>query len=93
MPAAASPIPRATPAWVSSPLHRAITLALTEARKAAGMTQRDLAAKLAKPQSFVSKIEAVERSLSIIEFVEWCEAVSVEPETLLANVRSNGSLS
>jgi transcriptional regulator with XRE-family HTH domain len=93
MPAPASPVHRATPAWVSSPLHRAITLALIDARKAAGMTQRDLAAKLAKPQSFVSKIEAVERSLSLIEFVEWCEAVNVEPETVLANVRSNGNLS
>lgn len=56
------------------------------------MTQRDLAAKLDKPQSFVSKIEAVERSLNIIEFVEWCEAVCVEPESLLASVRSNNSL-
>lgn len=84
MPDQAPPIRhRAAPDWVSSPLHRALIVALVEARKATGMTQRDLAAKLNKPQSFVAKIEAVERSLTVLEFLEWTKALGVDPRPML----------
>lgn len=74
------------PAWVSSPHHRAVIASLVEARKAAGLTQRDVAAKLGKPPSFVGKIEAVERNLSVLEFIAWARAVDVDPADLLPDV-------
>lgn len=84
MPAQGPPIRhRATPDWVTSPVHRALIVALVEARKATGMTQRDLAAKLSKPQSFVAKVEAVERSLSVLEFLEWTKALGTDPRAML----------
>ncbi len=55
--------------WVSSPNYRAAVRVLVEARESAGMTQRDLAAKLGKPPSFVAKIEVGERKIDLVEFI------------------------
>ena len=44
-------------------------LTLIQARKAIGLTQRELAIKLGRPQSFVSKYERGERRLDVIEFL------------------------
>ncbi len=43
-------------------------------RESAGLTQQDLADKLRRPQSFVSKIESGERVLDLVELQEFCEA-------------------
>jgi predicted transcriptional regulator len=42
---------------------------LVEARIAAGLTQRDLAKRLGRHQSFVSKYERGERRVDVIEFM------------------------
>ncbi len=47
---------------------------LREIRKKAGLTQTELAKKLDKPQSYVSKYELGERKLDFVETVEVCEA-------------------
>ena len=74
------------PAWVSSSVHREVISALVKARKAAGLTQRDLAAKIGKPPSFVGKVEAIERNLSILEFIEWTDALGVGQNELLGKL-------
>jgi transcriptional regulator with XRE-family HTH domain len=74
------------PAWVTSPVHRAVITALVEARKSAGMTQRDLAEKLGKPPSFVAKVELVERNLSVLELLGWASSLGVDPGALLGDV-------
>lgn len=51
---------------------------LVEARRAAGLTQVELAAKLSRPQSFVSKFERGERRLDVVEFLEVTKALGVE---------------
>lgn len=71
------------PAWVTSPVHRSIVSALVAARNEAGLTQRDVAARLSKPPSFVGKVEAIERNLSASELVEWAKVVGADPATLL----------
>ncbi len=60
--------------------------ALIEARKAAGLTQRDVAKRIGKPPSFVGKVEAIERNLSVLEFLAWARAVGVEPGRLMDGV-------
>ena len=51
---------------------------LVSARKMAGMTQKELAGRLEKPQSFVSKYECRERRLDILEFVTICRILHVD---------------
>ena len=80
------------PAWSSS-VHEGLIAALVRARKQAGLTQRDVAARMNKPPSFVGKVEKIERNLSVSEFVAWCDAIKAEPHAILAATRSNGSLS
>ena len=50
--------------------HRALIALLVSTREAAGLTQRDLAARLKRPHSFVGRIEAGERRVDVIEFIE-----------------------
>ncbi|MGO9096774.1 MAG: helix-turn-helix domain-containing protein [Bryobacteraceae bacterium] len=52
---------------------------LIEARKRAGLTQYELAARLKRPQSFVSKFERGERRLDVLEFREVAEALGIDP--------------
>jgi ribosome-binding protein aMBF1 (putative translation factor) len=49
--------------------YRRLGDALSAARIAAGIRQRDLARALRKPQSFVSKYERASRRLDVIEFL------------------------
>ena len=51
---------------------------LKQIRKEAGLRQVDLATKLGKPQSYVSKYESGERSLDLVEVWEICRAAGVE---------------
>jgi len=80
------------PAWVSSPVHRDLIVAMVAARKAASMTQRDVAAKLGKPPSLVAKVESVERNLSVLEFLAWTNAIGIRPEDLLAHLPDHADI-
>ena len=52
-------------------------------RKAAGLTQHQLAKRLHKPQSFVAKYEGGERRVDVVEFIEICKAIEADPNRLL----------
>jgi transcriptional regulator with XRE-family HTH domain len=60
--------------------------ALIGERKAAGLTQRVLADRLGKPQSFVSKFEHGERRLDVVEFLQITRAIGVDPAAVLTRV-------
>ena len=55
---------------------------LVEARKANGITQVDLAEKLQKPQSFVSKFERGERRLDVFEYISIGAKLNITSEDL-----------
>lgn len=59
---------------------------LVKARKDAGLTQEEVAAKLRRPQSFVWKIENGVRRIDVVEFLEFAKAVGFDPHELLRNL-------
>jgi len=61
---------------------------LIEARKSAGLTQMDLAERLNRPQSFVSKFERGERRLDVIEFLEVAHALGIDPIVFLKKLNA-----
>jgi transcriptional regulator with XRE-family HTH domain len=58
-------------------------LSLIEARNAKDFTQVELAKKLKRPQSFVSKYERGERRLDVVEFFEVARALGIDPIVFL----------
>jgi transcriptional regulator with XRE-family HTH domain len=60
---------------IHSSEHAAMQKVLSAARRKSGMTQSDLADRLAVPQSFVSKVERGERLLDVVEFVHYVHAL------------------
>ena len=66
-----------------STIHNAIYVELIDqlrrVRESRGVRQADLAEKLAQRQSYVSKVEGLERRLDVIELYDWLVALDEEP--------------
>jgi predicted transcriptional regulator len=58
-------------------------------RKAAGLTQRELADRLHKPQSFVAKYEGGERRIDVVEFLTVCQPMGVDHPAKLLKALKN----
>ena len=61
---------------------------LIAARTDTGITQQDLATRLGKPQSFVSKYERRARRLDVIEFVKICRVLGIDPCQIIREIDS-----
>jgi transcriptional regulator with XRE-family HTH domain len=61
---------------------------MVKARKAAGLTQHELADRLHKPQSFVAKYEGGERRIDVVEFLTVCQAIGVDSAKLLKALKN-----
>ena len=68
--------------------HRKLRELLVERRKAAGLTQTVLAARLGKPPSYVAKIELKERRVDVVEFVEFLRAAGASERAAFEVVRA-----
>jgi len=51
---------------------------LIEERKGRGLTQIDVAQRLRRPQSYVSKYESGERKISVIDLIEIARAIGFD---------------
>ena len=52
-------------------------------RKELSLTQAELASKLSRPQSFVSKYENGERKIDAVELIELIQCLDETPETFI----------
>ncbi len=69
-----------------TPQYEALRARLVEMRKAAGLTQRELAERLGRERSFVSRIELGELRLDVVEFFWVSRACGEEPATISAEL-------
>jgi transcriptional regulator with XRE-family HTH domain len=70
-----------------SPTYRTVPLFLRRIREEAGLTQRQLGARLRKPQSWVYNCETGNRRVDIAEFVRWSEACGLDAEKAFIRFR------
>lgn len=59
---------------------------LVDCRKEKGMTQAQLSACMGKPQSFIAKIENKERRVDIVEFLELCKHMHINPMPIIESL-------
>lgn len=71
-----------------SPAHVRLLELLLAAREKAGLTQQQLADRLGKPQSFISKYEGGERRIDVIEFIAIADALDMDASRAIRDVRS-----
>ncbi len=60
--------------------------AIISARKAACLTQFQVAEKLKKPQSYVAKIEGKDRKIDVLEFIELCSVLEIKASTIICKI-------
>lgn len=53
---------------------------LRHERQAQKLTMRVLAERLDRPHSFVQRVEEGDRRLDVVEFVQYCQALGVDPQ-------------
>jgi transcriptional regulator with XRE-family HTH domain len=61
---------------------------LIQARKDAGLTQTEVAVRLGRLQSYVSKYECGERRLDLIEFLEIADVLNLNIESFIQALRN-----
>jgi transcriptional regulator with XRE-family HTH domain len=66
--------------------YQAFIAVMVLARKEANITQHELARRIKKPQSFISKYERLERRLDVPEFIFVARALGMDPSKLLRRV-------
>lgn len=71
------------------PKYQALRAAMVAVRKAAGLTQIQIAERLQVGQSFVSKMERGDSYVDVLTFVDWCSACGVRPSEVLDRLQSD----
>ncbi len=66
--------------------HRTLCAALTAARKAAGLSQHELASRLKTSQTVIARIEIGERRIDVIEFIDLSRVLKIDPREVLSQL-------
>ena len=66
--------------------HRALCAMLAAARKAAGLSQNDLALRLKTSQTVIARIEIGERRIDVIEFIDLSRALKIDPREIVTQL-------
>jgi len=68
---------------LSSQKYQRFTALLREAREKSGLSQVEVAEKIGRPQSFVSKYESGERRIDVCEYLDICKSIGINPITII----------
>lgn len=71
----------------SSDAYKQFQRMLVEARKKSGLSQQEVADRLGRPQTYVSKCELGTRRMDVVEFMEMAEALGFDPVALIKRLR------
>ena len=72
--------------WINPREYKVVGATLAAAREHARLTQKELARRLRKPQSFVSSYENGQRRVDLLEFLRIVTALRMDPHKIFANV-------
>jgi transcriptional regulator with XRE-family HTH domain len=72
--------------WVRPRDYKVVGNRLAAARRGTGITQKELARRLRKPQSFVSDYERGQRRVDLIEFLLIVSALKLDPHKVFAEI-------
>jgi transcriptional regulator with XRE-family HTH domain len=61
---------------------------LVEARRKSGLSQQEVADRLGRPQTYVSKCELGTRRIDVVEFLEMAEVLGFDPATFIEKLKS-----
>jgi transcriptional regulator with XRE-family HTH domain len=81
-------VPVRRPSAVYRPEYRELARRVREARKEAGMTQAEVAERLGRPVSFVSKCELGERRMDPIDLKDFAELYAKPFEYFFADTKA-----
>ena len=70
--------------------YQALRQLLVAARKRAGLTQEQVAVRIRRPQSYLSKVEHGDQRLDVVEFLELAEAISADAPDVVRQVAAIG---
>lgn len=68
---------------IHDPRYQDLIKKLIELRESKDVTQVELAYRLGKPQSYVSKVEILERRLDVIELMDWVNVLNEDYSIIL----------
>ena len=72
--------------WVKTEDYKVVGACLAAARRRTGVTQDELAAKLGKPQSFVSEYERGQRRVDVVELLVISRALGADPVEIFVEI-------
>jgi len=71
------------------PRYEKLQLLLRDLRKKQGIRQQELAERLGRPQSYVSKYEGGERNIDLIELIDVAKSIDLDPAVVISELVSS----
>lgn len=68
--------------------HEFLRQYLVNRRKELELTQRELAKRMGVIYSFIGKVETGDRRLDIIEFIQYCAAIELDPTKVINEIKN-----
>lgn len=72
--------------WIEPKNYKVVGEHLAKLRKEAGVTQEELAARLGRPQPFISTYENGQRRVDLLEFLTILEALRLDPAAVFSAI-------